>query len=308
MTSTGAWRQRLLFDFDTDPPPPRAGAAMELCVLASGSSGNSTLLRPAIGAGAVAPGSERPAVLVDLGLSPRRTRRHLAELGVELATISDILLTHADHDHLHAGWANLLSHMRANVWIHRRHASTARALGIPACSIRILDLDGPTPIVSGRGCFRGVLVPHDEHGSVAFRIEIDGLRLGFATDLGAATPALFDLFETLDALAIESNYDPVLQQASPRPEFLKRRIMDGAGHLSNHQSLEAARRIADRSPLQHIALLHLSRQCNEPAIVRRLWHDHAAALAARLTLSSQHEPTAMLRIAAPGGAGEAVCA
>jgi hypothetical protein len=44
-------------------------------------------------------------------------------------------------------------------------------------------------------------------------------------------------------------------------------------------------------PLGHLQLLHLSRQCNCPGIVARLWAERAPDLARRLAVTSQHAPS-----------------
>jgi phosphoribosyl 1,2-cyclic phosphodiesterase len=101
----------------------------------------------------------------------------------------------------------------------------------------------------------------------------------------------------VDVLAIESNYCPRMQVASKRPEFLKKRIMGGAGHLSNEECLEAVGAIG---PRREVVLLHLSRDCNAP--------DHAASLHAgagyRVTVARHDGPTAAIRVSA-GVAGVA---
>ena len=129
--------------------------------------------------------------------------------------------------------------------------------------------------------------------------------MGWATDLGHVPEHLLDEFVDLDAVAFESNYDAGRQLDSDRPDFLKERIMGGRGHLSNVQSLEALRTIAKRSRLQHIALLHLSRECNSPEDIQALWSREAAHLADRLVLSHQNEPTDLLRIRVSAPAGPA---
>ncbi len=111
-------------------------------------------------------------------------------------------------------------------------------------------------------------------------------------------PALTERFTGLDALAIESNYDPDLERSSPRPAFLKQRIMGGGGHLSNEESLNAVLAIDAQSQLAHVVPLHLSQECNDPRIVERLYARCAAHLLGRLTISSQHRPTPLLAVPA----------
>ena len=81
------------------PPGVEAG----LCVLASGSRGNCSVLVIPDGPGEHAP---RRVILFDAGLSPRRTTLLLANLGIEPWEVDDIVLTHLDTDHIHPGWSS----------------------------------------------------------------------------------------------------------------------------------------------------------------------------------------------------------
>jgi len=148
-----------------------------------------------------------------------------------------------------------------------------------------------------------ISLAHDRTGSHGFLIEAGDHRAGYATDLGRVPAGLFELFSDLDVLALESNYDPAMQRASGRPWFLQRRITGGAGHLSNEQAFAAVRQVFDlaqhgrgRLP-SHVVLLHRSRQCNCPDLVRRLFA-RDPRIAARLTLAHQSERTEWLRPAA----------
>jgi phosphoribosyl 1,2-cyclic phosphodiesterase len=261
--------------------------SLSFCVLGSGSSGNSTVVR-LNGQGAVR------HVLIDAGLSPRQTAKRLAPLDLALADISDVVLTHLDSDHIAGGWRRGIIRHNIRLHIHHRHARAAARMGLSEDHISAF---GECLALSERTQLRSVLLDHDELGTVGFVLEHDGARLGFATDLGQVCGRLLEHFTALDALAIESNYDPQMQLSSGRPASLKRRIMGGRGHLSNEQSLSAVLQIAGRSSaLSHIALLHLSRQCNDPAIVRNLYRQRAPHLAERLTITCQHRPTPMIEV------------
>ena len=137
-------------------------------------------------------------------------------------------------------------------------------------------------------------------------MECKGYRVGFATDLGQVPEELIEQFCGVDLLALESNYDPVMEQNSDRPFYLKQRIMGGHGHLSNEQAFAAVRAILDRTTAKlgadrlprHIVLLHRSRQCNCPKLVQRLFASDPR-IAPVLTLSHQHERTAWLNARRP---------
>src|SRR5690606_35699314 len=85
----------------------------EVCVLASGSSANCTVV-------AFSSGTLRRVCLIDLGLSPRRTFKLLDELGLSRDQVDDVVLTHLDQDHFQRGWLRALPG-HARMWVHQGH-------------------------------------------------------------------------------------------------------------------------------------------------------------------------------------------
>lgn len=221
---------------------------VEFVVLSSSSSGNCSAL-------IVGSGRLRRVVLIDCGLSPLRTRVLLARLGLDFSTVDDVLVTHLDGDHFHAGWSKgLPSHTRLHM--HRRHIKRFERMG--RGGVRPIEFEDVFALRSGI-CVRPMLLEHDEWGVAAFRFETGGASLGYATDVGRVTRGLIEGLRGVDVLAIESNYCPLMQEASDRPAFLKDRITGGRGHLSNEECARATRAIG---PLRAVVLLHLSRECN----------------------------------------------
>lgn len=266
-------------------------APLELCILASGSRGNCSVVR-------VHEQGRTHLVLIDLGLSPRRTRAALRALGHELDEVDSVLFTHLDHDHAHAGWCGVSDALPRHVecFVPRSHLGRAERSGLNAG--RLLRFWQPFSTRSGVRV-RPIMNRHDELGSAAFRMEFAGAALGLATDLGGISDELVSHLRGVSVLAIESNYCPARQRDAARPEFLKRRVMGGAGHLSNGQSAEAVRRVG---PTDHVVLLHLSRQCNEPALAAAAHH----GLACPVTISDQYEPTGWIPVPARGQMGARV--
>lgn len=227
--------------------------AADFCVIASSSSGNASLLRLTTSQGPL-------HILIDAGLSPRRTLTFINSLSpLHAPAIDHVILTHLDVDHWHPGWLPALP-AHTTVHIHRRHRGRAERAGL--LYLRTSIFESPFQLCPGL-TLNPLLVAHDDLGTAAFVFEFTShaRRLGFATDTGTLTPHLCDHLKGVDVLAIESNYCPQMQLASPRPAFLKDRIMNGRGHLSNQQS---ARAVAAISPREAIILLHLSRECNSP--------------------------------------------
>lgn len=268
----------------TDDAAPQADG-LWLRVLASGSAGNCSVLL-------FRRGGVRRICLMDLGLSPRRTVRLLAELGLGLHDVDDVLLTHLDSDHFYPSWAGMLPrHVR--VRLHDRHLSGAARAGMPGALLAPFEGEFTIQHDLGGAMVRPMLTAHDRLGSVAYRIDFvmenRCAALGFATDLGRVHDRLVEHLRGVDTLAIESNYCPRMQLASDRPEVLKQRIMGGAGHLSNHES---ARAVQDIAPRSRAVLLHLSRQCNTPEAAAAA-HAHAAC---GIVVTSQHASTPWLGV------------
>lgn len=236
-------------------PTPKEGEA-SLCVLASSSGGNcSVLLYHDRG--------RRRAALLDAGLSPRRTAALLSELGVGLREVSDVIFTHLDTDHAHAGWKRPPRDFTGTIRIHRKQMGRAERSGLLTNRTDPFN-DEPFELAPGVTVDH-VDLAHDDLGVSAFRFGFQGKSsLGFATDLGRLTDALVETLSGVDVLAIESNYCPKMQAESTRPAYLKRRIMDGSGHLSNQEALTA---VEDIAPREHAVFLHLSRECNTPETV-----------------------------------------
>src|SRR6266513_3201110 len=83
------------------------GMSIEICVLASGSAGNCTVVRTPAG-----------VMLIDAGFGPRTTAQRLAGTGVHVSDISGICLTHLDHDHFNRNWLGTILDREVRVFCH----------------------------------------------------------------------------------------------------------------------------------------------------------------------------------------------
>ena len=225
---------------------------LRLCVLASSSSGNCSVLAMDTPRGL-------RMLLIDAGLTPRRTECLLAGLGLDLSMIDGVVLTHLDQDHWQPTWGSRLPGS-SRLWIHRRHRRRAERDCPAGRCIELFGDEAPfeaMPGVIASSC----LLSHDETGVACLKFSTSTSALGYATDVGSPSQAMLDHLRGVGTLAIESNYCPTLQVASDRPAFLINRIMGGGGHLSNHQSAQVVR---DLGHTGDVVLLHLSKQCNSP--------------------------------------------
>src|SRR5436305_13170816 len=86
----------------------RTRMSLELCILASGSAGNCSLLRTPSG-----------VILIDAGIGPRIAGRRLNGTGVTLADIRAVCLTHLDSDHFRPSWVRVLARHKALLFVAR---------------------------------------------------------------------------------------------------------------------------------------------------------------------------------------------
>jgi phosphoribosyl 1,2-cyclic phosphodiesterase len=100
---------------------------------------------------------------------------------------------------------------------------------------------------------------------VVFVVDDGKHRLGILTDLGHVFTGLDDLIASLDAVLLESNYDPQMLAQGPYPAWLKTRISGPAGHLSNFEAAELLQKVA-LARLKWACLGHLSRDNNTPEL------------------------------------------
>lgn len=277
--------------------------SLDICVLGSGSGGNSTLLRTPAG-----------CLLIDAGFGPRSTQRRLAGTGVGVEQLRAVVLTHLDRDHFNRNWLATL--VRFGIRVHCHESCVPRVLAAALLTTSARKLAGLPELVHGFNGqpfepvpavrFAPLHLAHDEAGSHGFVIASGPVRMGYATDLGRVPDELVERFCGVDVLALESNYDPEMEQNSARPWYLKQRIMGGRGHLSNPQAFAAVTAILDRTQARHgpgrlprhIVLLHRSRECNCPALLANLFRQDPR-IGDVLTLADQTEPTGWLRVGPP---------
>lgn len=213
-------------------------------------------------------GTKEYGVLVDAGLSAKQTAKRLEHLGLSLAHIRAIFISHEHIDHVN-GLAELANAIDHPVYITNATFARFRQLkhgkNIHFCcgdSIKIQDM-----AIHAFGKMHDGIDPH------SFVVERAGVRVGVFTDIGNACEKLKHHFSHCHAAILESNYDEKMLHNGRYPPFLKHRIRGEKGHLSNHQALELFRN--HKSPfLQTLVLGHLSKENNHPDIVRDLFEEH----------------------------------
>ncbi len=136
-------------------------------------------------------------------------------------------------------------------------------------------------------------IPHDAADPVGFVFQTEGVRMGFATDLGYIPPNVKAQLKGVDLLLLESNHDLEMLRDGPYPWSVKQRVLSRVGHLSNEAAAEFLETEYD-GQAAYVILAHLSESNNLPELARvtaeRALNGRASLLANRLLLAAQHEP------------------
>ncbi|MGA2909585.1 MAG: MBL fold metallo-hydrolase [Terracidiphilus sp.] len=141
-------------------------------------------------------------------------------------------------------------------------------------------------------------IPHDAADPVGFVLSSEGVRMGFATDLGYVPPNVKQQLRNLDLLLLESNHDLEMLRDGPYPWSVKQRVLSRVGHLSNDATAEFLSTAYD-GQAAYVILAHLSENNNLPELARvaaeRALLGRASLLANRLLLAEQHQPLSAIR-------------
>ncbi len=229
---------------------------MEFCILASGSAGNSAVVR-----------SGDTALLIDAGLSAKQLVRRLEVRGIDPDSLRGIVLTHEHGDHT-AGLDVFLRKREIPVFCEiRTRAVLADSI---KSAVRWNLFENGDRFQIGDIEVNSFSIPHDAVEPLGFVFSApNGTRFGLVSDIGKPTNLVRHNLSGVDSVFVEANYDDLLlQNDTKRPWATKQRISGDHGHLSNAQ---AASLIADiaRENLHRVVLGHLSRDCNQPEVAIR---------------------------------------
>ncbi len=222
---------------------------MTLTILASSSAANCALIS-----------TSSTRILVDCGLSQRKTVQALMALGVDPQSLTAVLISHEHQDHAGAA-EKLQSALDVPVYVAAGAATVmpfARKTFPTEQQFSIGDIE-----------VIGFEQPHDAADPVGYSFYGEGRKISIATDLGWIPESTATHLVGSDLLMIESNYDQDMLAACGYPWKLKERIMSRSGHLSNDVTCAFAKEQLD-GRTKMMVLGHLSEQANHRDLARLL--------------------------------------
>lgn len=221
---------------------------MKICVLSSGSKGNSTYVE-----------TSSHKYLIDLGRNKKYIVDKLKEINVKPQEIDYILISHSHDDHVSA----LESFAKA---YKTKVCLTEEILEhIPYMKSYENLVMYDDNLILTEDLITSIRVSHDSGDARNFIIEDGKYSVCYITDTGYINHKYFKLLENKDVYLFESNHDIEMLNNGPYPSWLKKRVLSDTGHLSNISAgVYLSKFIGDNT--KKVVLMHLSETNNTPDI------------------------------------------
>ena len=224
---------------------------MKLCSIASGSSGNCIFV-----------GSDNTNLLVDVGISAKRIENGLNNIDIKPDTIQGILITHEHSDHV-SGLGVMARRYHIPIYATYETVMAIRQIkSLGEISEELFNYVEPDKsFLINDITVEPFSTSHDASNPVCYTMEVEGGKVGIATDLGKYDDYIISKLKSSDLLMVEANHDTNMLLVGKYPYYLKQRILGDRGHLSNDSSADLISKLIDKKK-QHIILAHLSKENN----------------------------------------------
>ena len=206
---------------------------MKVCVLSSGSKGNSTLVI-----------TDKVKILIDLGTTTSYVEAALNNLNVNVKEISHILITHSHVDHIKG----------LKVFIKRYNP------------VILVTEDMKNVLENKKAIIDDLTVnviktSHDAEESIGFVLTNNNSSMVYITDTGYINQKYFKILSNNNLYVLESNHDIKMLMDGPYPYYLQQRVRGDKGHLSNKQASDyLCKFIGDNT--RKIVFAHISEHNN----------------------------------------------
>jgi len=234
-------------------------------------------------------GNDREAVFIDAGISCRETELRMKQLGLSMDKVKAIFVSHEHSDHI-TGIPTLVKKYQMPVYITK---GTLRSRKLYLDKKLILFFETDETVTIGGLSIKSFSKAHDAADPHSFTVSGNGVTIGVFTDIGVPCENLATHFRQCHAAFLESNYDAEMLANGRYPYFLKSRITNGKGHLSNTQALDVL--LQNRpSFMTHLLLSHLSHDNNNPELVLNLFNEAAPGI--KVAIASRHAASPVFHI------------
>ena len=224
---------------------------LTFCAIASGSSGNSYMVR-----------TEETVLLVDAGISGKRIKEGLEIGGASLDMVNAILVTHEHSDHVRSLGIMQRKCPQAMVW---SNIGTFRKISGDVADGRHCTFTTGERFMIGDITVYPFPVSHDAAEPVGFVFEKGDSKMAIVTDTGYVSNEIFEAVLGSDLIVLEANHDESVLRYCRYPFHVKQRILSDHGHLCNEAAADCIERLLREDEKFPVFLLaHLSKENNTP--------------------------------------------
>ena len=218
---------------------------MKVCVLSSGSKGNSTLVI-----------TDKVKILIDLGTTTSYVEAALNNLNVDVKEISHILITHSHVDHIKGLKVFIKRYNPVILVTEDMKKVLEKELG----NFRYEYYEDKKAII-GDLTVNVIKTSHDAEESIGFVLTNNNSSMVYITDTGYINQKYFKILSNNNLYVLESNHDIKMLMDGPYPYYLKQRVQGDKGHLSNKQASDyLCKFIGDNT--RKIVFAHISEHNN----------------------------------------------
>ncbi len=221
---------------------------MKVCILASGSKGNSTYVE-----------TKNHKVLIDLGTSSLATEKKLKDIGVDPNDIDGILITHSHVDHV-SGIRVFIKKYNPNIYTSKIIYKELKDILINA---NVIFLNEEIHLDELKIDY--FKTSHDTEESLGYILEEEGKSLVYITDTGYINLKYLPKLKNREIYILESNHDVEMLLNGSYPYNIKQRILGDRGHLSNKDSAYYFSKLVGEKT-HTLFLAHLSHENNTEAL------------------------------------------
>lgn len=256
---------------------------LKFCSLYSGSSGNSSLIQ-----------SENINILVDAGVSGKKTVDALASINVGIESISAILITHEHSDHTQS-IATLSKKYNIPIYANKKTWEAMSDKKSKILENNIFYFNNNKPFILNDLTIFPFDIPHDAANPCGFSISDSDSKVSIATDIGHMTDSILNNLKDSNFVLLESNYEPDVLKCSSYPFRLKQRIASPIGHLSN---IEAGKTInyLSNNGVKNIMIGHLSNENNFPELAYKSVLEQIDDKNLNLNVASRFNPSPLFDV------------
>ncbi|MBC2068822.1 MBL fold metallo-hydrolase [Listeria booriae] len=228
---------------------------LRFSILASGSSGNATLIETA-----------NQTILVDCGLSGKKIENLFGEVGRSMTDVDAILVTHEHVDHI-KGLGVLARRYEVPIYANAKTwAAMEPSIG-EINSAQKFQFDMETVRSFGSLQVESFGVSHDAAEPMFYIFHSGKKKFVMITDTGYVSDRMKGHIANADAYLFESNHDVGMLRMGRYPWNVKRRILGDEGHVSNEDAgIAMSEVIGDAT--KRIYLGHLSKDNNMKDLAR----------------------------------------